>query len=90
MAKRRVYVDGEQTAINSVLTRSPLIKRRVEYEMATANKHRKPERKSVDLNQRAEDLQREIERLETTLGPSVVPYPKMSTNNTDPRCKVGT
>jgi hypothetical protein len=50
-------------------------KRRVEYQMATLNKHRRSEWKSADLNGRAEDLQREIEKLETTLGPSVTLSP---------------
>ena len=58
--------------INLVLRRT---KRRVEYQMATRNKDRKPKWKSADLNGRAGDLQREIERLETTLGPSVALSP---------------
>jgi len=47
--------------------------------MATLNKHKKSEWKSADLNGRAEDLQREIERLEATLGPSVALSPNEQT-----------
>lgn len=43
--------------------------------MATPNKPRTSEGKTVDLNRRAGDLQREIERLETTLGSFVAVYP---------------
>ena len=58
--------------------------------MATPSKYRKSESRSVDLNRRAEELQCEIETLETTLGPSVALYPQTRTNNADPRFNTGT
>lgn len=67
-----------------------LTKQRVEHQMATSNKPRKSEWKSADLNRRAEDLQREIEMRETTLGPSVALCPQMSTKKADIRFNVGT
>jgi hypothetical protein len=74
VAKARLsWAENKPRSIQS----NPLLtKRRVEYQMATPNKYRKSEWKSADLNGRAEDLQREIERLETTLGPSVRSIPK--------------
>lgn len=88
VAKARLRLAENKTVIQ--FSPKLLIKQRVEYQMTTPNKPRKSERKSADLNRRAEDLQREIERLETILGPSVALHPQMSTNNADNRFNVGT
>ena len=59
--------------------------------MTTPNKPRKSEWKSADLNRRAEDLQREIEMRETTLGPSVALCPQNERQKkADARFNVGT
>lgn len=58
--------------------------------MATPSKYRKSESKSVDFNRRAEELQCEIEMLETTLGPFVALYAQTRTNDADPRFNTGT
>ena len=57
--------------------------------MATPNKQRKSEWKSADLSLRAEGLQREVEMLETTLGPFVALSPNEH-KNADDKFNVGT
>ena len=95
VAKKRFVAENKPRSIHSFIPEPPLARSSKDppsTQMATPNKYRKSEWKSADLNQRAEQLQHEIERLETTLGPSVALYSLSATehNKADPRLHVGT